>query len=62
MRAFIFGVAVLIFAIAAINLGVRYWNSATVQVDVVTLEGRECAIAASSNGIAMDCWEVRNVF
>lgn len=51
-------VAAVVAALFALNAGVRYFSAITTSITVHQVEpGIRCALASTSNGTAIDCWQ-----
>ena len=56
-------VAVLGFVVFSvlILLGVKFFNSATLQTKMITpKEGVECVVVSSTDSTSVDCWKIGN--
>ena len=59
MREFMAAAALAVIAVFVIMWAIRLFNNAATSITVNEVEpGIHCALATSTDGVAIDCWEV----
>lgn len=60
LGAVLIWLVVIVFAVFAVTMGIRWFSAATTNVSVITPRpGVECALAVTADGVAISCWQVK---